>query len=156
MKKLLPIFLVFLLFSGCETRNYTPVINEDLKLSAIYKTGEFSFSCVFEKKGDTLSITPTSTRAKGTVISCDSGKVTFKRNNLVKSFDIGEIDKTNPAVLLHQVFSELENAEVSLVDGVFQYSGKCSLGSYILKQKKDNSIVSIEFPQAGISVVSNA
>jgi len=152
MKKIIPVFLILLLFSGCKMRDYTPVINEDFKCSAIYTTGDFSFSCDIEKKGDTINITPTSTRAKGMVISCNGREVALRRNNLVNTFDVGEIDKTNPAVLLHQVFANLDAAEVNLIEGAFTYSGRCSLGNYILKQGRDNKLISLAFPQADISI----
>jgi len=152
MKKLIPFVLVLLLFSGCKMRNYTPVINEDYKLSAIYKTGDFSFSCDIEKKGETVFVTPTSTRAKGLVISCNGKEVTFKRNKLIKTFDIYELDKTNPAIIFYQVFASLPDAEVHLIDGVFTYTGNCSLGKYILKQSKKNELLSLEIPQSDIYI----
>ena len=151
VKRILPLFLVVLL-SACATQKFTPVINEDYKLSAIYKTGDFSFSCDIEKHGDTISVTPSSTRAKGLVISCNGKEVTFKRNKLSKTFDISQLDKTNPAIILYQVFSSLPEAEVSLIDGVFTYTGTCSLGKYILKQNKTNELISLEIPQADIEV----
>ena len=153
MRKIIPFILVLLLLSGCETRSYTPVINEDFKLSAIYTAGDFSFSCDIERKGGTVTLTPTSTRAKGTVISCNGKEVTFRRKGFVKTFDISEIDKTNPAVLLSGIFSDLPNAEVKLIDGVFTYTGKCMLGNYILRQNTDNTFKSLTLPQAGVEVV---
>ena len=150
MKKLIPVLLAALLFSGCAARTYTPVINEDFKVSAIYKTGDFSFSCEIEKQGNTLYFTPTSTRAKGMVISCNGSEVTFKRNKLIKTFEASKLDKTNPAVLLQGIFTSLDAAGVNLIDGVFTYSGKCPLGSYVLKQAGDNRLLSLELPQAGI------
>ena len=156
MKKIIPLFLVLLLLSGCKTKTYTPVINEDFKLSAIYKTGDFSYLCDIEKKGDSISITPTSTRAKGLVINCDGKTVSFMRKDFVKTFEIGEMDKTNPALLLQQVFSNLQSAQVNLIDGFYTYSGNCSLGNYILKQSRENAFVSLEFPRAGIRIDFNA
>jgi len=152
MKKIIMIISVMLVLAGCSAEKYTPVINEDFKASAIYNTGDFSFSCDIEKTGNTVSISPSSTRAKGMVISCNGKEVIFKRNNLVKAFEIGEISKRNPAVLLHQVFSSLESADVKLIDNCFTYTGNCSLGEYILKQAKDNSFVSLSFPQADIEI----
>jgi hypothetical protein len=152
MKRIIPIFLILLLLSGCKMRNYTPVINEDMKLSAIYKTGDFSFSCDIIRQGDVVSITPTSTRAKGLVISCNGKEVTFKRNKLKTTFDISELDKTNPAIIFYQVFSSLSDAEVKLIDGVFTYTGNCALGKYILKQTKRNELLSLEIPSADILI----
>ena len=57
MKKIIPLFLALLLFSGCAAEKLTPVINEDFKLSAIYKTGDFAISkpdgnIVFQSRAD--------------------------------------------------------------------------------------------------------
>ena len=152
MKRILPFFLVVLL-SACATQKYTPVINEDFKISAIYRTGGFSYSCDIEKQGDTVYITPTSTRAKGLVISCNGREVTLKRKSFEKTFSIKDIDKTNPAIILYQVFTSLGDAKTQLIEGDFTYTGNCSLGKYILKQRKDNSIVSLEIPQADIQIM---
>lgn len=153
MKKIIPLFLALLLLSGCSAERLTPVINEDLKLSAIYKTGDFSFSCEIEKKGNEIKFTPTSTKAKGLIITCNGKELIFKRKNFSKSFKVDEIDKTNPALILYQVFSSLESAEVNLIDDKFCYKGNCSLGKYILKQNKDNSFHSLEIPMAEISIM---
>ena len=152
MKKLIPIVLVLLLISGCSANKYTPVINADYELSAVYKTGDFSYSCIIEKKGETVSITPISTRAKGMIISCNGKEISFKRKNFIKSFRIEEIDKTNPALILYRVLTSLDSAQTNLIDGEFTYTGKCELGKYILTQKKDNSFSSLSIPQADIKI----
>ena len=152
MKKTIPLVLIMLIFSACNMRTYTPVINEDIKLSAIYKTGDFSFSCDIVKQGDNVSIIPTSTRAKGMVISCNGKEVTFKRNKLIKTYDISELDKTNPAIILYQVFSSLDTADVKLIENAFTYTGSCSLGKYILKQNKNNELLSLSLPSANIEI----
>ncbi len=150
MKKVIPIILALLLFSGCKAEKYTPVINVDFKVSAVVKTGDFSYSCNIERAGDTVYVSPTSSRAKGLVISCSSKEVSFKRKTFSKTFPVEEIDKTNPAVILHRVFTSLESADIKLIDGAFIYSGNCELGKYILTQNKDNSLKSLSVPQAHI------
>ena len=152
MKKIIPIVFVILLLAGCAAEQYTPVIKADYNLSAIYRAGDFSYSCKIEKAGNSISLTPTSTKAKGMIISCNGKEVSFKRKSFKKSFPIENIDKTNPAVILYQVFSSLDSAAVSLIDDEFIYTGSCSLGKYILTQKKDNSLKSLSIPQADIEI----
>ena len=142
-----------MLFIGCSPEKYTPVIKADLSLSAVYKTGDFSYSCKIVKKENEVSVIPVSTRAKGLVISCSGKEVTFKKNKFVKTFSVDEIDITNPAVILYQVFSSLDSAQVSLIEDEFTYTGNCSLGKYILTQKKDNSFKSLTVPQAEIEII---
>ena len=152
MKKIIPLILAFLLFIGCSPEKQTPVINADFSLCAVYKTGDFSYSCKIVKKGETVSVIPSSTSAKGLVISCNGKEVTLKRKTFVKTFLFDEIDKTNPAVILYQVFSSLDSAQNKLIDDKFTYTGNCSLGKYILTQNKDNSFKTLTIPQAEIEI----
>ena len=89
------------------------------------------------------------------IISCNGKEVSFKRKNFEKTFPIERIDKTNPAVILYQIFSSLDVAEVHLIDEEFIYTGNCSLGKYILTQSKDNSLKSLSIPQAEIEIIFN-
>ena len=152
MKKIIPLILVLLLFSGCKAKEYTPVIKAEFKACAVYKTGDFSYTCEIIRTGDTFSISPTSTRAKGLVISCNGKEVSFKRNDFIKTFSVDELDKTNPAIMLYRVFTSLESADVKLIDGYFTYTGNSELGKYILKQDKNNAFVSLSIPQADINI----
>ena len=141
-----------LLFSGCKTEKQTPVIKAEYTLSAVYKAGDFSYSCEIIKNENGVFVIPDSTKAKGMIISCNGKEVSFKRKNFETSFSIDKIDKTNPALLLYQVFSSLESANVNLIDGEYTYTGNCSLGKYILTQNKDNSLKSLSVPQAEIEI----
>ena len=152
MKKIIPLFFALLLLFGCSAKNYAPVIKKDFSISAIYKTGDFSYSCNITKQGDTVSITPTSTRAKGLIISCSENEVTFQRNKLKKTFKRDEIDLTNPAVILYEVFNKLENADVKLIDDKFTYTAKTSLGNFVLVQDKNNNLISLSLPEADIEI----
>ena len=155
MKRIILVFFALLLLCGCSAKNYTPVIKADFNLSAVYKTGDFSYSCNIIKKDGCVFVIPSSTRAKGLIISCNGKEVSFKRKDFIKKYPIEEIDKTNPAVILYQVFTSIENAKVNLADDEFTYTGNCSIGKYILVQRKDNSFSSLTFPEADISVHFN-
>ena len=103
-----------------------------------------------------MSITPTSTRARGLIISCNGKYVSLKRKSFVKTFSVEETDKTNPAIILYRVFNSLESADVRLIDGLFTYTGNCELGKYVLTQSKENSLLKLSIPQSSIEVEFNS
>ncbi len=155
MKKIIPAFLLVLCLCGCSAKSITPVVTTDFTLNAVYKTGDFSYECVIAKKDGVLSVTPTSTRASGMFITYDGQKVTFDRHSITYSFDKSEIDPTNPALVLYEVFSSVESMDlntVKTVDNEFYYRGKTSVGDYVLIQNTDNSYKSIEIADADINI----
>ena len=156
MKKLILLLLPLLALSACTAKTYTPVLNTDFSTGAVYKTGDFSYTCKIEKKGNLLSITPTSTSAEGMVISCDGREVTFTRDAMKKSFDKTAVDKTNPALMLWEIFSFLENANEikseKRQDGYYYY-GTCGAGSFTLVQGGDSVMKSITVKQADIDII---
>jgi hypothetical protein len=155
MKKIIPLFLLMLMFAGCSAKIYTPVVNTEFELNAVYQTGDFSYNCEIVKSNNVVSITPTSTNAAGMVITYDGQVVTFNRNDMVKTLSAGEIVKTNPAVVIYDVFNYIdttENLDVQKIGDQYQYTGKISLGDFVLIQNSDNSIESIEIPAANIII----
>lgn len=152
MKKIIPLLLILLCLFGCSAELYTPVIVSEYSLSAVYKTGDFSYTCKIVKTNDFVSIMPTSSNAEGMIIKCDGKEVTFTKGDMTKSFDKNELDKTNPSVILFEIFSSLENAEVKLVDGEYTYSGKTSVGNFVLTQNKNNCFKNIKIPDADIEI----
>jgi hypothetical protein len=157
MKKTIPLFLILLTLVGCSAKIYTPVINTEFELNAVYQTGDFSYNCEIVKNEDFVSVTPTSTNASGMIITYDGKNVTFNRNDMVKSISADEIVKTNPAVVIYEVFNYIEtfeNLDVQRIDNKYQYTGKTSLGNFILVQNDDNSIESIEIPTYNIIITT--
>lgn len=155
MKKIISALLLVLCLCGCSAKIITPVITTDFTLNAVYKTGDFSYECVIAKKDGVLSVSPTNTRASGMFITYDGRKVTFDRHSMSCSFDKAKIDPTNPAVVLYEVFSSAESMEpesVKMTDEGFRYSGKTTVGDYVLILNKDNSYKSIEIPDADINI----
>lgn len=155
MKKIIPVFLLAVCLCGCSAKSITPVITTDFTLNAVYKTGDFSYECVIEKKDGVLSVAPTSTRASGMFITYDGKTVTFDRHSMIYSFDKSEVDSTNPALVLYEVFSSVESMDlnaVEILDNEFRYSGKTSVGDYVLIQNIDNSYKSIEIADADINI----
>jgi hypothetical protein len=47
-------------------------------------------------------------------------------------------------------FSFFDTADVKLIENAFTYTGSCSLGKYILKQNKNNELLSLSLPSANI------
>lgn len=155
MKKIISALLLALCLCGCSAKSITPVIKADFTLNAVYKTGDFSYDCVIAKKDGVLSVSPTSTRASGMFITYDGKKVTFDRRSMTYSFDKTEIDPTNPALLLYEVFSSVESTDVNtvkMVENEFVYSGKTSVGDYVFVQNIDNSYKSIDIADADINI----
>lgn len=155
MKKIISALLLALCLCGCSAKVITPVITTDFTLNAVYETGDFSYECVVAKKDGILSVSPTNTRASGMFITYDGRKVTFDRHSMTFSFDKAEVDPTNPAVLLYEVFSSAESMEpdsVKITEDLFIYSGKTTVGDYVLTLNKDNSYKSIEIPDADINI----
>lgn len=154
MKKLIVPLLVLLTLVGCSQKHFTPIINTEFQANAVYKMGDFSYSCTINKTADYVSVTPLTTNAKGMIIKSDSKNVTFKKDEMVKIIDKDKIDNTNPAVLLYSIFTYIESDDVDIkrVNNTFQYTGKTALGDFILVQNNDNSLVSISVPMANIFI----
>lgn len=158
MKKVIPLFLVILTLCSCSAKIYTPVINQQFDLNAVYKTGDFSYNCRIVKDDKKLSVTALSSYAKGTTISFDGKTVTYEMKDMKKDIDASVVDKTNPAIVLYEVFKSLENADTNHAvkdKNTFCYTGKTSVGDFVFIQNTDNSFNSLEIKEADISVKFN-
>lgn len=154
-KRIFALLLLLLIISGCAKKTYTPVLETEFNLNAVYKVGDFSYSCKIVKTKNSVSITPTSTNAKGLTIKFDGKTVSFIKGKMLREFDRKDIDSTNPAIVLYEVFSSIENAkpiEVSVKKSDFYYVGKISLGRFTLIQSKTNALKSISIPDAAIEI----
>ncbi len=156
MKKIIPFVFMFVFIAGCSAKTYTPVINTAFTVNAVYQTGDFSYNCKIIKTQNDLTVVPTSTNAKDMMITYDGKSVTYKKEKMIKSFASEKINKTNPAIVLYEVFSFLENTEklnVSKTDNGFEYTGKISAGNFRLMQNNDNSFKSITIANADIEII---
>lgn len=144
-----------LFLTGCKTVSYTPVICTDFDLNAVYQTGDFSYSCKIKRDKKGVKVTVLSTSARGMTITYDGQNVTFSYHKMTKSIDGESIDKTNPAIVLYQVFSafdNINNIKCEKVKNGFQYIGKTSIGDFVLIQDKSNNFKNISIPSQNISV----
>lgn len=152
MKKIIPVFLIMTALIGCSARTYTPVIDTELNLDAVYMTGDFSYFCKIHIVDGTVSITPTTTYASGMTITYDGKNAVFNRGKLSKSVDANSVDLTNPARLLYETFNYIDTSNYKCVGNTYQYTGKTSAGNFVLEQSCDGSLVSLKIPDANITV----
>ena len=136
--------MLFLCACSQNTQNVeiknTPVISDGLTFDALYTTGDFSFNCTVKWSGGTAYVTVNSTNAAGLTISCDGQNVTFSKGNMIKSEKRENIDSTNPAVLLWEAFTAMEN------DG-----SKTSLGAFETVAD-EKGVKQINFSSADITI----
>ena len=154
--KILISICLLLVLSGCTQKTYTPVIESEFSLNAVYKTGDFSYFCKIVRSGETVSVTPLTTHAKGMTIKFDGAKVSFLKDGMKKEFKREDIDSANPAIIIYEVFSSLENApeqKVRMKNSAFHYVGNTSVGTFTLIQNKSNTLRSISIPDAQIEIV---
>ena len=151
------LLIILLLLSGCAKKTYTPVLETRFDLNADYKMGDFSYSCRIVKSENSVSITPTSSYAKGMTIKFDGKKLSFAKSGIkTREFEREDIDSTNPAVVLYEVFSSIENTkpiEVSVKKSGFHYVGTTSVGTFSLIQGKSGELKSISVPDASIEII---
>lgn len=155
IKRIFALTLLLLVISGCAKKTYTPVLETEFKLNAVYKSGDFSYSCRIVKTENYVSITPVSTKAKGMTIKFDGKTVSFIRGKMIKEFDRDSVDSTNPAVVLYEVFTSLENTkelEAKLKKNGFNYIGTSSVGTFNLIQSKSGELKSVTIPDAKIDI----
>lgn len=152
MKKMLLPMVLLVFLAGCSKTEYSPVINTEFCQYAVYKTGDFSYNCRVERRDDAIIVTPTDTYAKGMTVTCDGGNVVFCYDDMTQSFSVTDVNPRNPAYVLYQVFSNLQDRRVIKVADGFQYSGKTTAGDYTLVQDMDNSFLTLVIPDADISV----
>ena len=86
----------------------------------MYTTGDFSYKCTVKWADSTAFVTVNSTNAAGLTISCDGKEVVFSKGNMIKREMRENIDSTNPAVLLWEVFNAIENDSTKTSLGNFK------------------------------------
>ena len=123
LKKIILSLCIVLCLCGCSGEKTTPATITDTSFDAVYTTGDFSFNCNIKWQNDTAYITATSTNATGLTISCDGREVVFTKGTMIKRENRENIDNTNPAVLLWEIFTALESG-----------TNRCTLGTFTVAQ----------------------
>lgn len=155
MKKIVPIiFAVLVLLAGCSVETYTPEIN-DFSQNASVEAGDFSYTCEISMAENIVTVTATSTNAKGMCIVYNGKSANFKYLEMEYEIVSDKIDDTNPAKAIYDAFEALKSGfpdNASKTADGFRYDGKSALGSFTLLQKDDYTYKSLHFKDANISI----
>ncbi|MGN1329430.1 MAG: hypothetical protein ACI4V4_07000 [Eubacterium sp.] len=155
MKKILPLFLVFLLFAGCKVKDYTPEIPLSFEQNAVVTSGDFSFSCRICKSEEEVVVSVTSTSAENMIMRYNGQKLTFLYDDFSYDIDGSNFERENIAIVIYEVFdyiSSTQELNVRKIESGFKYEGKISCGDFILIQNDDNSFESLALRNGELSV----
>ncbi len=159
MKKIIPIaaLLIALILTGCKVKTYTPEI-ADFSQSASVSSGDFSYNCEISRNAEGVTVTATSTKAKGLTVFYNGNSAVFKYLDMEYEINGDKLNAANPAKAVYDVFEYLTSQQTlqasKTADG-FRYDGKTSLGSFSVLQYEDYSYKSIVFKDADINIVFN-
>lgn len=159
MKKSILVLFIALVFTGCQAKSYNPVIDTSFCYDAIFTTGDFSFSATIEKVDDTVKIIVNDTLAKGLIIAYNGTEITFTKDKLTYTLEADNIDKTNPAIIIFDVFESLQNlADITVqkTDNGFKYIGKTSVCQFVLIQNDDNTYRTLQIPDMDVTIEFDA
>jgi len=151
LKKIIPIVLLLALLSGCKIQNYTPEL-VDFNQNAAYTSGDFFCSCNITLDDGTVTVTATSTNAKGLTISYNGSELQYAYGDMNYAVS-SQPQITNPAVAVYDAFASLKAAEsnhASKTEDGFEYRGQSALGDFVLLQYDDNTYKSLYFTDADI------
>lgn len=146
--------LTLITLFGCSANNLTPIYNTDIKSNAVYKIGDYSFSCDITYKDNVATVVATNTRAKGLTLSYDGRCATYTNGDLSKAVPASTISPFNPSRVIYCVFSALPKANVTTKDGITTYFGESSLGDYTLITN-GSTLQSLTIPNVKINIVFN-
>lgn len=155
MKKIISLLLLPFLLTSCAVKSYTPIIEQSFCYDAKYIMGDFSYNCNIKKENDLITVEVKDTRAQGLIISYDTQNVEFKKGELSYKISGEKLDKSNPSILLNDVFSFVNaNAQncVEKIENGFKYTGTIPLGEFELYQNNDNDFYLITVPNANIKI----
>ncbi len=148
MKRALPFILIFMLFAGCQVKDYTPIKPADFEQEVTVVSGDFSYDCKVCSKENVVTVTVLSTAAKGMVMSYNGDTLDFDYSGFEYNIDGKNFEKTNPAIAVYEVIDYIDNTpdiSIKKIDGGFKYEGRVAMGNFILIQNDDNSLKSLSF-----------
>lgn len=143
-----------IMLCGCEMKTYTPEIT-DFQQNASVTSGIFSYTCKICRNNGEITVTATSTNAKGMSIFYNGEIVTFSYQDMNYQLEGDRIDKTNPAVAIYDVFDYILNTKplnASKTEDGFRYDGKTDLGNFVLLQNDDFTYKSLYFNNANLNI----
>jgi len=147
--------ILALTLTSCTSKTYIPEIKNSFETKALYTFGDFTYNCKITKDESSVSVLINDTNAAGMVIKCDGESVTFTQGNMKKAFPVSDIDVTNPALVLYQVFTSIETSNARLGGDGYLFSGTVSAGEYTLTVSKAGEYKALSLSGAKISVKFN-
>ncbi len=155
MKKIILLLFLPLLLTSCAIKSYTPIIESSFCYDAKYIMGDFCFNCNVKKEDEKITVTVKDTLAEGLIICYDGQSVEFKKDEFSYTISGEKLDKSNPSILLSDVFEYVKaNAQVCVqkTENGFKYTGTIPLGEFELYQNSDNEFYLITIPNANIRI----
>lgn len=126
-------------------KNYTPELPDELKQNASVSLGDFSYNCEICRNSENVTVTVLDTNAKGMVMMYNGNDLSFVYEDYSYSVNAENLEKTNVAIVIYQVFEALlcnDTASKKIENG-YQYRGEIDLGEFVLIQNDDNTFKSI-------------
>ncbi|MGN1420131.1 MAG: hypothetical protein ACI4XC_01295 [Eubacterium sp.] len=155
MKKILPLFLAFLLLAGCKVKDYTPEIPVSFEQNAEVTVGDFTYTCRICKIEEEVVVSVTSTSAENMIMRYNGQNLTFLYEDFSYDIDGSNFERENIAIVIYEAFDYITNTQelnVRKIDSGFKYEGKISCGDFILIQNDDNSFDSLTLRNGELSV----
>ncbi len=155
MKRLMPILLIILLFTGCEVKEYTPEIPMSFTQKAKVMSGDFSFECEICKTENEVKTTVSSTAASGMVMTYDGEVLNFNYREYSYDIDGAGFERSNISIVIYEVFDSLislSQPNAKKIENGYQYYGKTSLGDFVLIQNENNTLRSLSIKSANLEI----
>lgn len=126
-------------------KNYTPELPDELKQNALVSLGDFSYNCEICRNSENVTVTVLDTNAKGMVMMYNGNNLSFVYEDYSYSVNAENLEKTNVAIVIYQVFEALlcDDTVSKKIENGYQYRGKIDLGEFVLIQNDDNTFKSI-------------
>ena len=117
--------------------------------------GDFNYNGIFCKTGSTSAVTVIDTNAKGLEMVYDGSELTMCYGDYAQAFIGEDFEKSNPAIVLWQVFEEMNNGNIqsSKTETGYRYDGKIPLGDFTLTQNDDETLNTLIVKTADLTVV---
>lgn len=151
-ESIIALSFLFVFLTSCASKTYIPTVQTEFETKAKYTFGDFTYNCKITKTENFVTVEILDTKAAGLVIKCDGERVYFILGDTVRDNAVGEVDVTNPALILYQVFFSLNSAVSSVIDGGCVLSGTCGAGNYALTLSKAGDFKNLSLPSAGIVI----
>ena len=144
--------MIFL--NSCSVKEYTPTIPSAFDETATVSVGAFDFECEICRNENVFELICLDTNAKNLKMTYDGADLMFSYTDFDYTLPAENFERTNPVIILYEVFALLESDGASAVktESGFRYTGTVAAGDFILLQSEDNSLISLEIPTLDFSI----